>query len=484
MLKFERVKIKSEDPEERVKTFDVEPVIGYTDNEAYAEGSRCIGCNICTQACPASLDIGGYVNSTAVHDPAQTVKIVFENLPFPAIIGRVCTHLCEDICVLYDTGGPIAIRHIKRYAADKFQDYGEVIHLPRKKFIGKTVAIIGGGPSGLSAAYYLSIQGVKVTLYESLPVLGGFMRVGIPKYRLPHDVIEKEVDFITSQGVDVYLNTKVGQDVQFEEILKSHDAVYLGIGNHKPRMTGTPGSDASNIMHATEFLRRTSLGEIINVGKNVVVIGGGFTANDASRTSIRLGAENVYIMYRRRDVDRPGYPSMNADEEMEETMEEKVTYVWEVTPFEYAKEGDRIVEVKYWQNEMVSEGRGRAKPVPKKDKILSINVDFVIEATGQESDYSFLGDQYMRMLKLTPQGQTITDQNGMTSIPGVFSGGDSTNFSRDLISAVRDADTAVLGILRYLNVMDQVNEEVLPFLDRWKKFSPMSAKMAYAERQK
>jgi NADPH-dependent glutamate synthase beta subunit-like oxidoreductase len=133
---------------------------------------------------------------------------------------------------------------------------------------------------------------------------------------------------------------------------------------------------------------------------------------------------------------------------------------------------------------MVSEGRGRAKPVPKKDKILSINVDFVIEATGQESDYSFLGDQYMRMLKLTPQGQTITDQNGMTSIPGVFSGGDSTNFSRDLISAVRDADTAVLGILRYLNVMDQVNEEVLPFLDRWKKFSPMSAKMAYAERQK
>jgi NADPH-dependent glutamate synthase beta subunit-like oxidoreductase len=133
---------------------------------------------------------------------------------------------------------------------------------------------------------------------------------------------------------------------------------------------------------------------------------------------------------------------------------------------------------------MVPEGRGRAKPVPKKDKILSKEVDFVIEATGQESDYSFLGEKYMRMLKLTPQGQTITDPNGMTSIPGVFSGGDSTNISRDLISAVRDADTAVLGILRYLNVMDQVNEEVLPFLDRWKKFSPTYAKAIYAERQK
>ncbi|EQD79864.1 oxidoreductase, partial [mine drainage metagenome] len=156
----------------------------------------------------------------------------------------------------------------------------------------------------------------------------------------------------------------------------------------------------------------------------------------------------------------------------------------EVTPFEYAKENDRIVEVKYWQNSMVSEGRGRAKPVPNKDRTLERKVDFVIEATGQESDYSFLGEKYMRLLKLTPQGQTIIDQNGMTSIYGVFSGGDSTNFSRDLISAVRDADTAVLGILKHLNVMDQVNEEILPFLDRWKKFSPTYAKMTYAERQK
>ncbi|MHB8360696.1 MAG: FAD-dependent oxidoreductase [Thermoplasmataceae archaeon] len=484
MLKFERVKINTEDPDKRANSFDLEPVLGYTDTEAYAEGSRCIGCNICTQACPASLDIGGYVNSTAVHDPGQTVKIVFENLPFPAIIGRVCTHMCEDICVLYDTGGPIAIRHIKRYAADKFDNYDDVLHLPKKKFIGKKVAIIGGGPSGLSAAYYLSIQGVKVTLYEELPVIGGFMRVGIPKYRLPHDVVDKEIGFILSQGVEVHLNTKVGHDIEFEDILKSNDAVFLGIGNHKPRMTGTPGSDASNIMHATEFLRRTSMGENIPIGSNVVVIGGGFTANDASRTSIRLGAENVYIMYRRRDVDRPGYPSMNADEEMEETMEEKVTYMWEVTPFEYSKENDKIVEVKYWQNSMVSEGRGRAKPVPNKDRTLERKVDFVIEATGQESDYSFLGEKYMRLLKLTPQGQTIIDQNGMTSIYGVFSGGDSTNFSRDLISAVRDADTAVLGILKHLNVMDQVNEEILPFLDRWKKFSPTYAKMTYAERQK
>ncbi len=150
-------------------------------------------------------------------------------------------------------------------------------------------------------------------------------------------------------------------------------------------------------------------------------------------------------MYRRREVDRPGYPSLNADEEMEESLEEGVHYIWEVTPFEYVKENGRVVKVRYWQNEMVMEGRGRAKPVPKKDKVLEIKADYVIEATGQETDYSFMGEKYMRQLRLTPQGQPILDMYGMTSIPGVFSGGDSTNTNRDLISAVRDADISVVA---------------------------------------
>ena len=217
MLNFERVKISQEDPKKRVESFVLEPVKEYSGSEAVAEASRCIGCNICTQACPASLDIGGYINSTAVGDPAQTVRIVFENLPFPAIIGRVCTHLCEDICVMYDTGGPIAIRHLKRYAADTFADYGEILNLPKKKFIGKKVAVIGGGPSGLTAAYYLSVQGIKVTLFEKLPALGGFMKTGIPRYRLPQEVLDKEIGFIISQGVDVKLNTDIGKDITFDE---------------------------------------------------------------------------------------------------------------------------------------------------------------------------------------------------------------------------------------------------------------------------
>ncbi|MCL4350360.1 MAG: NAD(P)-dependent oxidoreductase [Candidatus Thermoplasmatota archaeon] len=482
MLRFERVKIREEEPEKRLKSFTLEPTIGYSNDEATAEASRCIGCNMCTQACPASLDIGGYINSTAIGDPAQTVRIVFENLPFPAIIGRVCTHNCEDICVMYDTGGPLAIRHLKRYAADKFDDYSKILNVKKRAFLNKKVAVIGAGPAGMSTAYYLAIQGVKVTVFESLPVTGGFMRVGIPRYRLPADVIDKEIQYIQSQGVDIRLNTTVGKDVQFNDIMEEYDSVFLGVGNHKPRMTGTPGSDANNIMHATEFLKRVALGEKINVGKNVIVIGGGFTANDAARISQRLGAKNVYIMYRRRETDRPGYPSMNADEEMEESLDEGINYMWEVTPFEYAKTGETITSIKYWENQMVSDGAGRSKPVPNKEKTFSMDIDFIIEATGQETNFSFLGEDYAKRLKLTPQGHIIVDQNGMTSIPKLFSGGDSTNLTRDLISAVRDGDTAVMGILNYLNLMDRVNEEYLPLLDRWKKFSPLSAKMAYPER--
>ncbi len=481
MLSSQRVRIKRNEPDIRSKSFNIEVMENYTDAEAVAEASRCIGCNLCSAACPASLDISGYIRSTAAGDPAQTIRIIMETLPFPAIIGRVCTHMCEDVCVMYDESAPIAIRHLKRYAADKFNDYGQILKPQRRAFIDKRIAIIGGGPAGLTVAYYLALQGVKPTIFEALPELGGFMKTGIPRYRLPQEVLDKEIGYIVSRGVNVHLNTAVGKDIKFEDIMKDYDAVFLGVGNHKPRMTGTPGSDAPNVMHATEFLQKSAFGVKMDVGDTVIIIGGGFTANDSSRTALRLGAKHVYIMYRRRDVDRPGYPSMNADEDMEETQEESIEYVWEVTPFEYVKENGRVVAMKYWKNEMVSSGKGRAKPVPIKDKIYTVKADLIIEATGQETDYDFLGS-YAKQLRLTDHGDPIVDQYNMTSIPGVFTGGDSTNPNRDLISAVRDADIAVQGILKYLNLMNQVSWDDIPILDRYKPYSYTAAMEAYKER--
>ena len=168
---------------------------------------------------------------------------------------------------------------------------------------------------------------------------------------------------------------------------------------------------------------------------------------------------------------------MNADEELEETEEEGVHYMWQVTPFEYVSKDGHIVGMKYWENEMVTEGKGRAKPVPRKDKVLYMECDTIIEATGQETDWTFLGEEYMRKLRMTPQGQPIVNEKGMTSIPGLFTGGDSTNTLRDLISAVRDADKSTIGILEYLNVMDQIaDERWIPVLDRWKKYSPSAGR--------
>ena len=233
-----------------------------------------------------------------------------------------------------------------------------------------------------------------------------------------------------------------------------------------------------------DFLRRISYGVNIDVGEKVVIIGGGFTANDCARTALRLGARDITIMYRRREIDRPGYPSMNADEEMEETTEEGIKYLWEVTPFEYIQKDGRIVAVKYWMNDMIIESRGRAKPVPRKEKVLTAETDIVLEATGQESDYTLLGDEFLGKLRLTPQGYPIVNEGGMTSIPGVFSAGDSTNITKDLISAVRDADKAVLGILTYLSVLDKISYKDLPILDRWKRYSPTIASRTYFERSK
>ncbi|MBD6955070.1 MAG: FAD-dependent oxidoreductase [Thermoplasmata archaeon] len=449
-LNFKRVPIKSAPPDQRKKDFKMQVTLGYSKAEAMREASRCMGCGLCIQGCPARLDIPGYVQAIARGEFEKSLRIIMRDLPFPEICGNICTHNCEDNCVYKE---PVAIRHLKRFVAEQFPDYSKVLEHKRREKTGRKVAIIGAGPAGLTVAYYLTMFGVECTVYDALPVPLGMLNVGIPKYRLPMKVLEKEYNFIKNAGVRFFFNTRVGKDIPFQDIMKGYDAIFLGIGNMKGNMTGTPGSDGKYVYHALDFLRKANLGEEIPMGKKVAIIGGGFTAMDSARTALRLGAEKVYVLYRRRAEDRPGYPSGNAEEEMEETVEEGVEFLWKITPIEYVKDSNGMIRgIRYWKNEMVSDGSGgRLKPVPIKDVEFFIEVDTIIEATGQSTDISFLPPEISKSLKMKGN-EILVDENGMTSVPGIFAGGDSTNSTKDFISAVADGNRAVKGILRYLKI--------------------------------
>jgi glutamate synthase (NADPH/NADH) small chain len=449
-VNYSRVPIKHYDARERVKSLDLQTIVPYTLEEVTAEASRCLGCGLCVEGCPARIDVPGYQIAVANGNIEEGLKINFEKLPFVGVCGSVCPHPCEDKCVLDDNNGPIATRHIKRYISESTQDYREALRVVETDLGGHPkVAVIGGGPSGLTTAFYLSINGVKVDVYEATDKPGGMMVHGIPDFRLSRETVKKEVDHILSYGGRIFYNKKVGRDVKFEELMQDYDAVYLSIGNWKPTMTKTQGVNLEGVYHAIDFLGQVNNGKRIDVGKVVAIIGGGFTAFDAARLSLRLGAEKVIVMYRRAATDRPGYPSTNADEELEEAEEEKVEFIWEVTPIEYIGENGKVKGVRYWKNKMVDNGKGRREPVPIKDEEFTVEVDTIIEATGQKGDLSFIPKEILEKIDITPSGDIVVNQYNMTSYPGIFAGGDITNKRKDIISGVADSGRASMGILFY-----------------------------------
>ncbi len=449
--KFKRVPVKQRDPEERKHDFEMY-MINYTEEEVMIEADRCLACGLCVPGCPARVNIPGYVRAIADGDREKGINILFKDLPLPQICGTVCTHRCEDACVFHNRGDAVAIRHIKRYIAEN-SDYNRDVHLTKKPDTGKKVAAIGAGPASLTIGYYLALNGVHVDIYEKHPVPGGMMTIGIPRYRLSMDFINKEVDFIKSLGVEIKYGVEVGKDISFEELMKEYDAVFIGAGNHRPRRTGTEGADKTDrVMHAIEFLRKVALGEKVDVGEKVIVIGGGFTAMDAARTALRSGAKEASVYYRRRFEDRPSAGTSNGEEEYEETVEEGVEFIWTVTPFEYVVENGKLKGMKYWKNEMVEpEDGGRAKPVPMKDKEYFVEADLIIEATGQTVDFAFLPEHLKEKLEMNWNDIKV-DGSGMTSIEGVFAGGDAVNSTKDIISAVADGKRAAKGITKYLGL--------------------------------
>lgn len=399
----------------------------------------------CVLNCPASVNAQGYVQAIARGDDKEAVRIIKERLPMPACIGRVCPHPCEDGCRRQMVEESISIAYLKYFAADRVIQAGGYLP-PKAAATGKRVGIIGGGPGGLTAAYYLSLKGHRVTVVDAMPQMGGMLRYGIPEYRLPKRVLDEEVAEIASLGVEMKNNFRIGRDVTFEEFKNSYDAVVLAIGAWESMPIGCPGEELDGVMGGIDFLRQVAMGEKPAIGDQVAVVGGGNTAMDACRTAVRLGAKEVYVVYRRTEAEMPAEQL-----EIDEAREEGVIYKFLTNPAEIIGENGRVKETKLQVMELGEpDESGRRRPVPVEGKFETLPVTCVISAIGQKANVAgFEG------IELNRKGIISADETSYrTSMPGVFAVGDATNQGASIaIEAIGEARRCAKVVDLYLNGM-------------------------------
>ena len=397
----------------------------------------------CVLNCPASVNAQGYVQAIARGDDKEAVRIIKERLPMPACIGRVCPHPCEDGCRRQMVEESISIAYLKYFAADRVIQAGGYLP-PKAAATGKRVGIIGGGPGGLTAAYYLSLKGHRVTVVDAMPHMGGMLRYGIPEYRLPKRVLDEEVAEIASLGVEMKNNFRIGTDTTFEEFKNSYDAVALAIGAWESMPIGCPGEELDGVMGGIDFLRQVAMGEKPAIGDQVAVVGGGNTAMDACRTAVRLGAKEVYVVYRRTEAEMPAEQL-----EIDEAREEGVIYKFLTNPAEIVGENGRVKEIKLQVMELGEpDESGRRRPVPVEGKFETLPVTCVISAIGQKANVAgFEG------IELNRKGIISADETSYrTSMPGVFAVGDATNQGASIaIEAIGEARRCAKVVDLYLN---------------------------------
>ncbi len=398
----------------------------------------------CSLACPAGTDCQGYVGLIANGEYEQALKLIKEKIPLPASIGRICPHPCEKNCRRRLVDEPISIANLKSFAADIDLEKSESYLPVPSKDSGKKVAIIGGGPGGLSAAYYLRLAGHSVKVFDMMPKMGGMLRYGIPQYRLPKEILDKEIALISKLGVGLHNDIKIGTDVSFDDIRRFNDAVLVTIGAWTSSSMRIPGENLAGVMGGIDFLRLTSLGTPPKIGKRVAVCGGGNTAMDACRTAVRLGAKEVYIIYRRTRAEMP------ADEvEISEAEEEGVVYKFLTNPVEILGKSGTVSGVRLQKMELGKpDADGRRSPVPIEGAFEEIDLDTVIMAIGQKANtFGF------EALEMTKRGTIAADEiSCRTSLNGVFAAGDATNKGADIaIAAIGEASKAAKAIDAYLS---------------------------------
>ncbi len=403
----------------------------------------------CHKACPAGIDIPRYLRLIARGRPSASLAVIRERVPFPGSLGRVCVHPCEQACQRgKEVDKPLCIRMMKRYAADNSDDSWK----KRAKKLpptGKNVAVVGAGPAGLTAAYYLAKQGHKVTVFEALPEAGGMMRVGIPEYRLPRNILGGEIEDIKGFGVEIKLNTRVDSlDSVFEQ---GYNAVFLGLGSHQGMSLGVEGDNLPGVIESAEFLRRANLGEKINVGKEVGVVGGGNVAIDAARISLRLGAKNVKIIYRRTRAEMPANP-----EEVDAALEEGIEITYLAAPSRVTREGHKL-KLECIRMELGEpDASGRRRPVPIKGSEFVTELDTIIAAIGQRTDIP------AGFKVEAGKGNVVKiDANLQTSRQGVFAGGDCVSGPSTVIEAIAAGRKAAETIDRYLGGKGDISESLV-----------------------
>ncbi len=410
----------------------------------------------CKVACPAGIDIQGYIAYIADGKYLEALKLIRERNPLPGIIGRVCTHPCEQACRRNLVDTPVSINFLKRYVADMYKDKPELFIPEMKEEKDHKVAIIGAGPAGLSCAYYLRLEGFKPTIYEALPKAGGMLRYGIPEYRLPKERMEEEIDYIRNMGVEIKYNSRLGNDFTINDLKsQGYKSIFLAIGAHKSYGMRVEGEDLDGVISGIDFLREVEMGNAPKIGKNAIVVGGGNTAIDAARTLVRLGAENVYIMYRRTEKEMPADPV-----EIHAAKEEHIQFRFLTNPVNLIEEGGRVKQIECIQMELGEpDDSGRRRPVPIEGSEFKVDADNVIVAIGQFPDLSCIEDVKDNIQK-TRWDTIVADEMSLeTDMDDVYTGGDCFTGADTVIQAIAAGKRVAYSILRKYRGQDPKVEE-------------------------
>ncbi len=429
---------------------EVCPTGALTDKDGFIrKGNKDSALVPCRSTCPAHIDIPRYIRFITENKYAEAHAVIREKVPFPKSLGYACNHPCEDVCRRKDINEAVAIKNLKRFVAENDgTSWGNDITIAPPT--GKSIAVIGAGPAGLTAAFYLSKFGHKVTVFEALPVNGGMLKVGIPEYRLPKSVLDAEIAEIKKAGFEIKNNQKIEST---DDLLKEgYDAVYIAIGAHKCIKMGVDGEDNKGVIDAISFLRDISLGSPVKIGDRVAVIGGGNVATDAARSAIRLGAKQVDMIYRRTRKEMPA-----SDEEIDGCIDEGVNIIYLAAPSKVLTEG-KLLKLECVRMQLGEpDASGRQRPVPIQGSEFTESYDTIISAIGQTAD---VPDNFN--IECVKGNRLPVGKDKATVKSGVFAGGDAVSGPATIIEAIASGRAGAIAIDKYLGGKGIIDEQLAP----------------------